>query len=439
MAAKTSVTVDFQGYLDNGLGGGPLLELSNKESDSDKKLYFRGHGTSGYTLKSTSGSISKTQTGKYKFTSEFLTFSGQTSKPLRYPQATAVTLSIQGFLVDVNGNVVSNPTVRYNAASNAAQVDEGAVYGIVLAEYSAPYDLWLATFGGTCPTVTDSDAPRNFVSFGTGSTRSYGSPDDDEKYQGRTPMLVIAYKADSTTGIISVDAELNMNPPPCEDTNGDNFAARSNDGSGANPSKPRLLEDPDYPAQLVYDTVLPIAGKARLRAYPYGTYSTQIEGGRITDVSSGAQYEEVVDVLNFSGSGSSKTSFQINGSPNVNVIGFFRDIWGRTFTPRIRLPGQEVRSVRWINQSTYTDPRLRTLEEDEIGIVDFSNVLMPCYGLLEATYNTSYRSYEVNFDYELNLSGIHTLKDAFVVVTDRQGDPTGSQILLKGPLTKGKK
>lgn len=422
-----SITFDAGAYEDDGQGGGPLLVVSSRVPDADDYLYYRAHGTQGHTMHSTSGSVSREQSNLRRFTSEFVVLQGSAIGRLQYPKAESVSMEIRGNLIGIDGQVVSNPGVYFDAAKNAVASKSGPVYGIIEVEYQAPYDLWRAKFGGSCPS-TVSDDPVDVTN---------GSPDDDQEYVGRTPMLVY------TTKEGEVKASLNLVPPPCKDSDPKKAGIRFIMGDGAAPAHLQIEVDADHPpryAQSIENH--PLGCKCRFRVYPAtidSPHTVAVTAGKATrrEVRSGRHFVKVKQILNFAGQSSLKLDYQVANSPAVKLVSSrFVDAWGRTFTPDVRLPGDTITAVEWLSQGRYRNPEDRTLEQDEVAVANAFGNALPCYGVLEIEYQASYDLWDLDFQYKVADSGKHSFEPAYVIAKP-SGEDQGVHIRIDPPSSTG--
>jgi len=206
-----SVTVEFDpnAYTKDG---NVVMELSGWDSGDTDLVYFRVHGRKGHNIRTTSGSVNKTGGSYDKFSSEFIFFSGDVYSQLRYPNPKYLSIQPIGSFYDDAGNRLSRPSLRLDKAKNAITSEKSHVmHGVALVEYKAPYELWRASFTGVCPSVEPFTPPVDV---------SIGSVDDDVSYQGRDPMVAMAWLG----GVM--DASLNIEPPDCDYDEGNSTLGR---------------------------------------------------------------------------------------------------------------------------------------------------------------------------------------------------------------------
>jgi hypothetical protein len=434
---KTSLEIVFDGsaYLDDGAGGGPSLELSSKKPDDDTYVYFRAHGCEGCNLFSTSGQIVKSDSNLRKFTSEFVYFNNDTEARLRYPQAKDLEVEQMGKLIAPDGENAADfdsgkgnflePTPKsfvFDKAKNAIVSTVGPVYGVFLAEYTTPYDLYKATFAGSCPSIESADL----------LDVTQGNPDDDEAYQGRMPMIVFAERDGE------IKASLNLSPPPCDNTG--TTVGRSEMGDGAGPPQLKIEQDPQYPPRYAAQALGvmvwgPPRATCRLRLYPASAGTIKLNSGLVVQKEANID-APATEIVTFNGSSSEKLRYQPKGSVAAYVVSHFRDIWGRTITPNVRLPGEYITVVQWKTRSTYTNPMDRRLEEDEIAIANPGGNAIPCYGTLEVKYVTTYDQWEMEFAWD---SQRQWFIPAFAIAEPNVGDEGGTSQLINPPSARGAK
>lgn len=421
----TALTVDFQNQA--FLASSTIrLERSNKQSEDFNVSYFRVHGMNGHTLSSTSGSLSVESTGLRRFVSEFVYFNGENTAPLGYPGAVAVTIKPYGKFFSKTGGGLSgggsgflqsnNPGITFNAAKNVLQSDT-ALYGVCLVEYKTPYDLWRATFGGTCPSVESNDPPAD---------TSIGSADDDKAYEGLDPMVIYAWRNGA------LEASLAMDPPECKYENqAHDYNAKAQMGSGD--PKLAIEVDSEYPIRFIDNGGGSLEAGCKIRVYPS-------DASPVLAVSSGNLTSDIetitvaiTEVVRFTNNSSARLRYQPQNSQiSIAVIGSqFVDQWGSTFSPGLKKWGDSCKSVQWNSKHSYSNPISREVDRDEIVITSGLANVVNCYGAVEVTYVVSYtrRSFEFTYDPETK-----TFVPASIVA---KAGTESTSISINGPSARG--
>lgn len=415
--ATTQLTVEFDPAAFSR-DGSVVLERSNRQPEQENFVYFRAHGAKLHSIRSTSGTVFRAQTGLRRFTSEFLSFMNTSTVQLRYPEAEGVTAQRIGVVYDADGQIKSSPKFRYDAAKHAMVSDSGPVTGILLVEYKAPYDLWRATFSGVCPSVDVVAPPID---------TSRGNPDDDAEYVGREPMLVTAWKG------AALDASLQLTPPDC---NYDDEAYSGRRIMGTEPDILVVEVDPNDPVRLVSAgfTTNILSGGCGLRVYPGDSDITiGVSSGDLKADKSVILERVEREVIQFSGNSTQRLTYPPKNT-NISVkqvSGNFVDVWGREFQPRFAKWGDSITAVEWQGKGTYTNPVRRKADRCEIAVGNLFGNAVPCYGFAEVTYVTSYwlADLEFEFDEERQVFNVATI----VVYNDDEA----ASLTLEGPSTEG--
>lgn len=408
MGLTSQVVVPFG---DEGGKAGIVMEGSNKEPENVDEKFFRVYGGGGYTLAPSSGTIVKSDVGLRRFASEFLFFQGSRFAALKYPDADVYTLRILGTAANTQGDDVT-PDLNFDASKNAVASDIG-FYGVVLCEYTTLYDLWRAKFAGVCPSV-------NNFNIASTSVTDTGSPEDDQPYEGRHPMVVYARKG----GI--VEESLVLDPPECivEDDGGNQYVFLFNEET----QLPSLFMEFDdkYPLRLIKGSKLfPEAG-GRIRIYPDVDTTLVATSGTVGTVRRG-NTRVVKQAIAFNGTSTVTLPIPpMNSSVLINAQGAFVDEFGRTFDPDFVPPGSTVNSVVRSSRTTISQSQNRDVLQGEIVVTDHYGNTVNCYGVATAEYTASYSTVEYKMEYDLSNK---RFLDSFVLATGTFGSNTVQGVL----------
>lgn len=392
----TQVQIPFADADSQSIAGDTFVFEQSSRTANPGEAYVRLHpGSTGIAVSSTSGSFTKSQTGLYKRVESYETFSDVFEVVLRYPEPKNVVMELVGRFLTSEGTPAT-PTFTYDAARRTIRSTVKG-YGVIKVRYDAPYDLWKAKFikkasGGA--RIINPYSELVMTRDGLGFYAGFGTPDndDDPAITGYLPMTVIGRK----------DKEVHtFSPSPTPDSDGNTYGAYS--ATGTQMPRLRLEQDPNFPPRLtkgagVNGAVL--AASCGIRLYPNVAPSMTVTAGVLRP---GTEYDSVVvkDSLSFNGSASSSLQYQPAGSVSVSVSsGSFFDKWGRRFNPDVRVPGESYTAVTWVSSTTYGNPISRTVNEDEVIICDSFGNSIPCYGVLELGYTTSYRTYTYVYEYD---------------------------------------
>jgi hypothetical protein len=411
----TALTVEF---IDSALTSSASLrmERSNKEPEDIKDMYFRIHGMDDHVISSTSGSVRMSQANVSKFVSEFLYFNGTTQTELNYAGSFDVEFIKYGSYVGTDGQRLRANDVHlsFDPVKNAV-VSDKPIYGVISISYRSRYELWVASFGGSCPSTENTYPPVDI---------SQGGPDDDVLYEGLEPMVIYGFK----DGVLA--ASLPLDPPACDLNWGSYVSSKSRMGSGLPTIK--IEEDKEYPIRYLTAGSGLEAG-CSLRVYPADiniTFSTT--SGKVFS-SDGKFIKQIEEAITFSNSGTTRLRYQPKGSVSVKPSGKFVDEYGRTFEPSFRTTGQACTVVTWVSKYAYTNPQRRTVERDEVVVTSTAGKVVPAYGSAIATYSVEYNLHPFQFDLDPETG---SFSSAFVVGASSDASQTGT-IGLEPPPRRG--
>lgn len=390
-----------------------LIEESARVAPREDQKYVRIHGSYDSVI-AVGGSAALSSTGLRRYTQDVLTFSGSASESLKYPFAERVEIAVIGSPVLETSDPDHVLRFYYDYARGEVRAT-ASCYALLRISYYAPYVLFLITFQGSCPTLASNDPPQD---------ATQGSADDDKEYVGRDPALLMAYRG----GLVV--ASTTLNAPACKgnSTTGDH-------GAGTRLPVLRLEVDPKNPPRLLSrSSDLELQAGCKFRVYPYTMVGISNTSGQVISIDGDTKTQVVLDSLVFSGSSSQQVRYPPASSITVTVVGDFFDIWGRSFSPQIALPGSNVTVVDWVNQFTYMNPRPKKVGPDEIVVTDMFGNVVSGYGVVKLEYATTYREYDFAFTYA---EMTKNFEEAFLFALE--GTKVVGSLKLNPPALKGNK
>ncbi len=368
------VTANFE---PNGDGAQLLWEDDDeREDEEDIRLqYVRLYPTVVPVVFNTSGTLSYKGIRTEKKKESVVVFSGESEASVPYPNLYNVKLTRVGGFYDKTGAIVSDVVITFNANKNIVKsTHEG--YGVVELEYDVDYRLYTFRFAGVgCPDDPSEETPEDFEPF------------------DKSVLVAI----DSAKDAIATH-EPSM--PNCEDKTGG-----VNRQPGAKSPRIDLIIDPDYPPSLNQDIGVStvIVGGCRVRHIPDVSSTVTTNSGVVNEVNligEGKLFQEVHELLLFSGSSSVNTEYQAHRTPKLTRKGTFHNKWGTRVTPEFYGAGETVTEVDRPSERVKKNPRKRVVGVDEVVATDDWGNVLEIYGVVLAEYNYSYRLFELAFAYD---------------------------------------
>lgn len=369
VTTATSVVVNF---TDTGVK--ILMEEASKPGSTAFK-YFRVHTAvpiDQYLLLTSSGTVARYLPGQKKVAKQYITFSDSAESALKYPAPSNVKFEVIGNLVTKSGEA---PTLSVDTVNGVIRATEKC-HGVVKVIFDAPYDMWKATFEGS----SEGQGDDTYVNA------TANKDVEDDKDVSSAPMLILAYVDNTVRNTLTLS--------PLKGGSG---------GEGAS-TPPRITVhceiDPKYPPQLraggIYASEPKISMGCRVRVYPSGDGPVTVSSGRVVQLPE-VGTKNCVDSLNYSGSAIANLKYQANGGMISHaILGIVYDMWGKPFLPTVAPPGSMVTSCTWIGERQFTDPKIKQLGPQEVGITS-GGLLMPCHTSLVVTYSATYNLYEFVF------------------------------------------
>ena len=366
---------------DGGTGASNLIIWETdeeRESDDIRETWVRLYPIDVPVVVTTSGTLSSN--GRHtKSGEDYVIFSGSNAVASPYPNIYNVTVFLLGKFYDNDGNVIPGVTVSYDP--NRQQIiasSEG--YGIAKLVYTVDYVSYLYQFAGVgCPDSPLSPIPE-------------GKPFDDAILVGMDP-------AKAAVGTH------NLESPECEKK-----SLIVNRQAGAKVPTIDLIIDPEYPIRLIAGSCPNIICQGcRVRHIPAISSTVKVSSGTIEEIEPGVvNYQEVNELVLFSGSSSVNITYQAHSKPNFVGHGTFRNKWGSSVSPEFRGAGERVTEVDRPSEHTRTNPRSRIVADDEVVAVDMWGNTIEVFGVLEASYVYSYRLFEVELGYNTETDEFET-------------------------------
>lgn len=380
-----------------------VLEASNKPPTTKGTGFFLLHTKLNVNLINTSGFIFLVS-NLNKHYEELIGFTGERVKAFKYPDISNISIQPVGQIKDKNGLPVTVNRVKNSLIASKY------CYGYVKVSYEAHCQLWQANFEGDCSELN----PDENINL-----------DDVFLEDSYTPILISAIK----NGEYLASLELNGN---CEN-NGQPSDGNANFNSGEKLPNIQLEIDPDDPPQLGSGGY---AAACSVRVYP-GSLTPEflVTSGRIIENSESAIQLQVRETIIFQGSSIVSTRYTPSSRVNAIIIGAFPrqfiNKFGIYFSPNIILPGETIVIVEWIAAGHYRNPQPRKLNVNEIGVGNLFGNAIESFGIIDVTYNVTYKKTKFVFDYD---SSIRRYKESFLVV--KEGKQTGN-LKLNPPKMKG--
>lgn len=359
--------------------------------------YFRVHPSAlDLRFEITSGSINENASKLRKHVYEVVSFNG--SQPwvsLRYPKPANVKFMIYGKLVSSIPPYTNVITLSYDSARNILKASSPC-YGMVKVEYYAPYDLWLATFGYSsvpAPVVIDPMNP--------------GDPDDEEPLAGLDPMFIMGKYRLPPTGYDpdTILCSLTLQPPTNnkQDEQLDPTRWAIMNGTDSRMPNIKLEIDAKDPVALKPGTSGKPSAGCTILITPAVVPAFNLTSGIIISSQAGGSLV-VEELMTFNGSGSSQLRYQPAGSVSFEPQGNFVNRNGKPLSGvQFARPGQEVIVVDWDAQGRPTNMRPRTVNVDEIVLLDGTGYTVQGYGILKVSYSITQWRMEYRFEYNEDL------------------------------------
>ena len=299
-----------------------------------------------------------------------LAFTGSNKVTVQHPDPSGLVFARAGSFFAEDGSRVA-PTLTYDQSKNEITSDISG-FGLVNLSYKASYKLYHFIFsGGPC------------------------RPDSGFESVYNDAMLIAI---NTNTG---ASATLQLAAPLCPGTT-------INFGDKVQP-RLKLEIDPARTPALRAGGTVPIAADADIRLYPNTAANLIVNAGSLVATGQ-AGVHTVTESLTFSGSSAAGLSYTPIGGVALQVVGGMSDEFGNSFSANPRGPGSVVQEVTWINSNTFEFLNSRDVGDDEVVVTDNGRA-KPGYGVVRATYSTSYKVYRYQFAYD----GDRTFTPGFVV------------------------
>ena len=371
-------------------------------------------------LSASGGTISQAGTGE-KTVRTMVTFSGSTSASLNYPNPTEVALNVLSLQATTVGE--TTPTIYYDSARNQIVANKPA-YGVVSVTYKAVYKLWLVRFNGGIRIPTKPPILVN-----PGVPVKQGDPESDS--EPVPPVFVVAVRNGKIKASLSVPSPSGDKKGQIEDPTGLSIMF----GTDSEMPKLKMEIDPAFPVRLIPSTNFiggtSLAAGCSIRVYPNCIAALSVTSGQL---SSAINFDgvPVLETLVFSGSASQGLRYQpVNGVQLDIVSGSFVNKWGVTFTPMLIYPGGSVRVVDWVNANEFKNARVRSpTGQDEVVIADGLGNAIEAFGVLRASYSTSYNIFNFTFDWDAEKK---VFKEAFIIAILNTVPPQTATLKLDPP------
>lgn len=348
-------------------------EDEDKESDDIRVVYMRLYPAIVPVVFTTSGSLTYQGKRTEKDKETVVVFDGDNKASAPYPEIYNVKLTRIGGFYDKTGAVIPGVEIKFNANKNLVEASHEG-FGVVEVEYDVNYRLYKFKFDGPgCPID-----PFDVV---------------DPEYEPFDKAVLVAID-----GAKEAIATYSPDIPKCETKE-----LRVNLQPGAATPRIDLIIDPEYPPSLGPDIGVHsvINCGCRVRHIPKVPSTVKTNTGNIREVDEGigTLYQEVNEMLLFSGSSSVNLSYQSHSKPLMLRHGRYRNKWGSRVIPNFRGAGESVFEVERPNETTKRNPRRRVVGNDEVVSVDDWGNTLEIFGVVEVTYKYSYRLFELEFSY----------------------------------------
>lgn len=400
----TSVTVEFGNPDDSG----DLVweKDPDRAADGDNEVYMRLYPSAPERMIVTSGSLSKRGTDAAE-KEEYLVFEGETTQPVGFSNISDLVLQQVGGFYDADGKTTA-VNITYDPSRNLMRADK-VCYGVVNIRYKAPYQSYLFAFAGEPCDLAFIDGAYTYTG-------------------GYTLSVLIAIniqnKATATTKLVPEECGASRYTKTTDDAAGlanivlemhKDFPARITGfdlKSGAVMSC-KVRQIPDVQANIDMSSgtykLEPFLNTAESRKRNDSLYSVSNYSANNTEI--------VKDIMAFNSGYSGKLKYQPHRRVLIKTTGPFLDVWGNTISPTFAQGGDEIVEVEWLSENTYTNPRRRIVEPDEIVALTSGNKTVKVYGSIKMEYAIQFKVFDVTFNIANQLKpedgyeNIHMLAD----------------------------
>jgi len=415
-AQNTTVRVDYSAHEDDL--GRIRLELDRQREappdtrtvDDDllitvqKKHYVRLYPKESAEVRAVNGSIRQVGSDVEKNRQTLLLFDPDVLEASLPIGITNVRVEKVGRTFNREGSDI-NVTYQYRKTSNSV-VANAPHYGAVRVTYDYPYSLYEYQFSGSCPITPPS----------TQDSEGNAIPLPESPFSDGLIMAV-----NPTTNQL---ASLTIGAPNCEYGR---IAYRYNDTlKDLKLPNMRLEIDSQAPVRLTGGTNTRLRAECNVLLFPNYGADVSVTAGTLTELSGGLQ--QVKETLTFNGE--SSVSLRKTPVAGVNVRVISVEAGGRSVS--WAGPGTRIEDVVYNPNGTYSNPRPRTVNQDELVAVDLFSHPVRLFAVVEVTYSASFRKFRYQFSYDDARS---EFRFAHVIASD-PGNSRGSSLELNPPILK---